>query len=99
MADSGADLKLEQKTNLDNKKNHITRREFLKRAGILALGAKAGVDLTSNIVVDTMLSATKDGIKSHIPSEFEGIEIPKVNKWYRAPEKILQDAFLTYNSV
>src|SRR5258708_7244031 len=98
MADSGADLKLEQKTSSDNKEHHHSRREFLKRAGILAVGAKLGFDLTSNIALDVALSATEDGIKSRIPSEFEGVKIPTKNEFYKPPEEILQRAFVTYNA-
>src|SRR5260221_8666598 len=96
MADSGVDLKLEQKSDLTKNKHHHSRREFLKRLGILALGAKLGFDLTSNVGLDTALLASEGEIKSQIPVEFNEIEIPTANEYFRLPESVLQEGFNIY---
>src|SRR5258708_2090976 len=97
MADSGADQKLEQKTSPVDKKGGISRRKFLKRLGILAVGAKLGFDLTSNVGLDTALLASEGEIKSQIPVEFNEIEIPTANEYFRLPESVLQEGFNIYN--
>lgn len=92
---------------VQNDQKRLSRRDFLKVAAVTGAGAVATVyevdrkiqnltEFLQSLEPLEEVAFTAD-MQDEIPLVLQGVEIPKSNEYYRPPQKIVQEAFDTYN--